>query len=203
MKFSDFQNFEQVIAKYPLHVQQEEFLPEASVELPNWFRENLRFSLDMKSVGESEVFFRENFIFPFLQQAWKRHQRLKLWANKPLALNGELAGEPDYLISARIEGVVNKLINKPLLAVAEAKKEDFEKGWAQCLAEMIACQRLNQNEAVVIYGIVSTGLVWEFGKLAGNVFAKHPLAYSISEPEKVMGLIDFVFSECEKEIARS
>jgi len=201
MKFSDFHSFEQVLAKYPLNVQQDEFLPEVKSELPALFLENLRFSLKMKTVGEGEVFFRENFIFPFLQQAWKRHQRLKLWANKPLALDGELAGEPDYLISARIEGVVNKLINTPLLAVAEAKKDDFEKGWAQCLVEMIACQKLNQNEKVIIYGIVSTGLVWEFGKLAGNVFTKHPLAYSISEPEKVLGLIDYVFAECEKQLS--
>jgi len=200
MKFSDFQSFEQVLAKYPLHVKEEQFLPATKIKLPSWFRENMRFSLDMKAVGEGEVFFRENFIFPFLQQAWKRHQRLKLWANKSLALDGELVGEPDYLISARIEGVVSKLINKPLLAVAEAKKEDFEKGWAQCLAEMIACQKLNHNEEAVVYGIVSTGLVWEFGKLAGNVFTRHPLAYSISEPEKVMGLIDFVFGECEKQL---
>jgi len=200
MKFSDFQSFEQVLAKYPLNVQQEEFLPEVKSELPALFLENLRFSLKMRTVGEGEVFFRENFIFPFLQQAWKRHQRLKLWANKPLALDGELIGEPDYLISARIEGVVSKLINKPLLAVAEAKKEDFEKGWAQCLAEMIACQKLNPNDEVVIYGIVSTGLVWEFGKLTGNVFNRHPSAYSINEPEKVLGLIDFVFGECEKQL---
>ncbi len=200
MKFSDFQSFEQVIAQYPLHVRQEEFLPEVKSELPALFLENLRFSLKMKAVEESEVFMRENFIFPFLQQAWKRHHRLKLWANKFLALNGELAGEPDYLISAVIEGVIDKLINKPLLAVAEAKRDDFPKGWAQCLAEMIACQKLNENADVVIYGIVSTGLVWEFGKLAGNVFNRHPSAFSINEPEKIMGLIDFVFGECEKQI---
>jgi hypothetical protein len=200
MKFSDFQSIEQVIAKYPLEVRQERFLPDLRAELPSWFIENVSFLLDMKSVDESETFFSESFVFPFLQQAWKRHPKLKLWSHKTLALDSELLGEPDYLISALPDGVIDKLIDKPLLAVAEAKKEDFTKGWAQCLAEMIACQKINQRENMVIYGIVSSGIVWEFGKLTGNVFTKHPLAYSISEPEKVLGLIDFVFAECEKEL---
>jgi hypothetical protein len=203
MKFSDFQSIEQVLAMYPLSVRQERFLPEVRVEASSLFLENLSFSLDMKAVDESETFFSESFIFPFLQQAWKRHRRLKLWSHKTLALDGELIGEPDYLVSAQIEGVIDRLINKPLLAVTEAKKEDFTKGWAQCLAEMIACQRINQNEGMAIYGIVSTGMVWEFGKLTGNIFTKHPLAYSINEPEKVLGLLDFIFSECEKQIERN
>jgi hypothetical protein len=203
MKFSDFQSIEQVLAKYPLSVRQERFLPEVRVELSSLFLENLSFALDTKAVDESETFFSESLIFPFLQQAWKRHRRLKLWSHKSLALDGELIGEPDYLVSAQMEGVIDRLINKPLLAVAEAKKEDFTKGWAQCLAEMIACQKINQNAEIVVYGIVSTGMVWEFGKLTGNVFVKHPLAYSINEPERVLGLLDFIFAECEKQIERN
>ena len=39
MKFSDFENVEQVIAKYPLELRQERFLPdEVSSELPEWFK---------------------------------------------------------------------------------------------------------------------------------------------------------------------
>ena len=102
---------------------------------------------------------------------------------------------------AVIEGVIDKLINKPFLAVAEAKKEDFAKGWAQCLAEMIACQKINADERTVVYGIVPTGLVWEFGKLDQDTFTKHLVSYSISAPNKIYGILDFIFTECEKQIA--
>jgi hypothetical protein len=204
VKFSDFENVEQVIAKYPLELRQERFLPEeASTELPEWFTRNLRFLLDMKSVDENEAFLSEGFVFPFLQEAWQRHRKLKLWSHRALAYGTELYGEPDYLISALPEGVVERLINKPLLAVTEAKKEDFTKGWAQCLSGMIACQKLNQRADITVYGIVSTGIIWEFGKLEGNAFVKHPLPYSISEPGQVLALIDFVFSECEKELGKA
>ena len=153
----------------------------------------------MKSVDENEAFFCENFIFPFLHQVWKRHQKLKLWSHRALVYDRELFGEPDYLVSAVIEDVIDKLLNKPLLAVAEAKKEDFAKGWAQCLVEMVACRKLNEDEKVV-YGIVSTGILWEFGKLENSTCTKHPISYSISDPNKIFGVLDFVFMACEKQI---
>lgn len=200
MAFSDFQNIEQVIKQYPLEIRGENFIPYVELELPELFIENLNFSLEMRSVDESEAFFRENFIFPFLHQTWKRHRKLKLWSHKSLVYNQELYGEPNYLVSAVIEGVIDKLINKPFLAVAEAKKEDFTKGWAQCLAEMIACQKINADESVVIYGIVPTGLVWEFGKLEQDTFTKHIFSYSIRDPNQIFGILDFIFAECEKQI---
>lgn len=109
-------------------------------------------------------------------------------------------GEPDYFISAQREDVIDRLINTPLLAVAEAKKQDFEAGWGQCLAEMIACQKINQNDPLTIYGIVTTGLIWEFGKLQTNTFTKHPLPYSISNPQRIFGILDFIFAECEQQL---
>ena len=50
MAFSDFQNIEQVIGKYPLKIRQERFIPDVELELPGLFIENLDFSLEMKSV---------------------------------------------------------------------------------------------------------------------------------------------------------
>ena len=84
MAFSDFQNIEQVISQYPLEIRSASFIPDVELELPDLFIENLNFSLEMRSVDESEAFFRENFIFPFLHQAWKRHRKLKLWSHRSL-----------------------------------------------------------------------------------------------------------------------
>ena len=200
MAYSDFKSIEQVIQTYPLHIRPERFLPEVQLELPDWFIENLNFTLDRQAIQESETFLRESFIFPFLQQAWKRHEKLKLWSHRALNVDDTLYGEPDYFVSAWVDGVIDKLVNRPLLAVTEAKKQDFEGGWAQCLAELIACQKLNSDDNVIVYGIVSTGMIWEFGKLETNVFAKHPLSYSITDPARVFGILDFVFMECEKQL---
>ena len=200
MAYSDFKSVEQVIQIYPLQIRPERFIPDLQLELPSWFIENLDFLLDRQAIQESETFLRESFIFPFLQQAWKRHGTLKLWSHRALNVDNELYGEPDYFVSAWIDGVTDKLVDRPLLVVVEAKKQDFEGGWAQCLAELIACQKLNQDETVTVYGIVSTGLIWEFGKLETNIFAKHPLAYSITDPAKVFGILDFIFTACENQL---
>ncbi len=54
------------------------------------------------------------------------------------------------MVSEWVEGkVISKLINTPLLSVMEAKKEDFEMGWGQCLAELIACQKINDSDSFI------------------------------------------------------
>jgi hypothetical protein len=202
MAFSNFKNIKQVIKQYPLKIKQDRFLPDSSIEIPEWFIDNMNFSLDTQAIDENEFFFRENFIFPFLQQTWKRHhQNLKLWSHQTFAYDDNLCGEPDYFVSALRDEVIDKLVNTPLLAVAEAKKQNFEEGWGQSLAEMIACQKINQDDQLTVYGIVSTGIIWEFGKLEHNTFTKHPLSYSIAEPQKIFGNLDFIFAECEKSVS--
>jgi hypothetical protein len=108
-------------------------------------------------------------------------------------------GEPDYFISMRPKGPTRDLVGKPLLAVAEAKQEDFISGWGQCLAEMIACQKINADENIVIYGIVSAGELWQFGKLEHDVFTRNITAYTIHDPAKLLGVLDYLFEQCERQ----
>jgi hypothetical protein len=38
---------------------------------------------------------------------------------------------------------------------------------------LIAAQKLNEKASVTIFGIVSNGTVWQFGKLEANFFTKN------------------------------
>ena len=199
MAFSDFQSIEQVLAQYPLEIRQESFLSEVEAALPDLLLENLHFLLTMKAVEENEAFFTEGFIFPLLQQAWKQHRTLKLWSHRMIAYDNTLFGAPDYLLSAALHGVTDRLLTTPLVAVIEAKKEDFTRGWGQCVAAMLAaCQKINADDQLPVYGIVSSGLFWEFGKLEAHTFTKHLLSYAISDPQKVYGLVESIFAACEE-----
>src|SRR5689334_5557097 len=100
MSFNDFQNIQQVIKKYPLTVIRQEFLPEVAKELPELLLENLRFYLKMQGVGENEFFFTESFVYPLITEAWKHHTKLKVWSHQTIALNNDLCGAPDYLVSS-------------------------------------------------------------------------------------------------------
>ena len=57
--------------------------------------------------------------------------------------------------------------------MVEAKKDNFEEGWGQCLAELVAAQKLNNNQHNLVYGVVSNGKMWEFGNLQDNLFTKN------------------------------
>ena len=86
-------------------------------------------------------------------RAVSQHPNLKVW--KAAVLNTDtLTGVADYLIAPRLA-----YLTTPLLCVVEAKRDDFERGRAQCLAEMVACRENNHHEGhdIEIFGIVSNG----------------------------------------------
>lgn len=65
---------------------------------------------------------------------------------------------------------------------------------------MIAAQRLNGDLPIIIYGIVSNGLFWEFGKLEGDTFTKNITPYNIYDLEKLFAVVNFTFLQCELQL---
>ena len=88
------------------------------------------------------------------------HPKLKVWKSAPLETD-TLTGIADYLIAPR-----RAYLATPLLCVTEAKRDDFERGRAQCLGEMYACiwNNRQRDQNVDVYGIVSNGQGWIFYK---------------------------------------
>ena len=89
-----------------------------------------------------------------------------------------------------------------MLGVAEAKKDDFVQGRAQCLAEMVACQWNNrqENRDIVIFGIVSNGQVWQFYKLAQASDIFESGLYTVDDLPELLGTLDYVCAECTKNV---
>jgi len=201
MKFSDFKSIKDVLNKYPLAVKECDFVPDVSLPLAKWVWEDIQFALQMRSPIENEFFYREYFINPFMRESWKKHPSLKMWINQKLAYRDELTGEPDYFIAKRVQGITQDLIGNPLLAVAEAKQENFTEGWGQCLPAMIACQKINDKPDITIYGVVATSEFWQFANLHGETFTRNIRAYTIHMPDQLFGALDYLFGECEKQAA--
>ncbi len=200
MAFRDFKSVEAVLREYPLELAPEALFPEVRTEVPAPFLDDLRFALERRAPGESEAFYTENFVYPFLRLVWRRHPRLHVWSHRPLVVDERLSGEPDYLVSAAATGVADRVVRPPLVAVVEAKRQDFDEGWGQCLAALLACRAANGERPVPVYGVVSTGLLWEFGRLQGQRFARHPDAYAVSDPGLVSGMLGQVFEACERQL---
>ncbi|MFB8797135.1 MAG: hypothetical protein U7126_23585 [Microcoleus sp.] len=62
---------------------------------------------------------------------------------------------------------------------------------------MIAAQRLNENSEQDVFGIVSNGGVWQFGKLKLNIFTKNKQSYLIDDLNRLFAAINYVFQQCE------
>jgi hypothetical protein len=95
-------------------------------------------------------------------------------------------------------------LEAPILCIAEAKKDNFEKGLGQCLVEMQACQWNNRQLAhgkIDVIGIVTNGDTWQFYKLTPDNQVYETKAHSIGDLEIILGYLRSVFQLCEHNLS--
>ena len=153
----------------------------------------MEFNREYIDVFASERARCETIIFPVLQEVYKGYaDHYSLWIKKPIVYDDVLNGTPDYFISTRSE--LGKLVvGTPLIILVEAQKNDFEQGWGQCLAELVAAEKINVDTDVPVHGIVSDGKLWEFGHLIGDAFTRNRMSFSVEDMPSLFGAIDSVF----------
>ena len=193
MAFSDYKNLAQVQQQFKIFYQEENFIKNQMIEPSTEFLEALSFNQENIDIYASEASRTEVIIFPILREIYKEYYHdYSLWIQKSISYDEFLTGTPDYLISKR-SAFGKTVLEPPLVVVVEAKKNDFEQGWGQCLAELVAAQKLNKEVTSTIYGIVTDGKLWEFGKLTYDHFIKNQEGYTIDHLAQLFGVLHFVF----------
>jgi hypothetical protein len=201
MGFKKFKLIDDVVNHFQLSFQKQNFIVNSNeVKMPDFLKAELNYVMQNIPYKVSEAAIRENILYPILKEVFKKYDdTLMLWANKSITYNKELTGIPDYIIAK--QSARGKIIfGKPLLAVVEAKKDDFEGGWAQCLLEMYTIQKINGKPEVPVLGIVSNGDNWEFGKLENELFTENATIYSLF-PENTLYSTLNTFFELTKQNA--
>jgi hypothetical protein len=189
MAFTDFKSADQVQKTYKIRYTEKDFMIFSSRNLPDYFVRELEFDRENFDVFGSEASRCESIIYPILREACKGFIReYSLWSHKSIAVDDILTGTPDYIVAKRSE-LGKNVLDFPLVLVAEAKQNDFARGWGQCLAEMVAAQRLNGNAELAVYGIVTDGEIWQFGRLVGSLFTKNSSRVTIDRVEEVYGAV--------------
>ena len=124
------------------------------------------------------------------------YPKLKIWKAESLETD-TLTGVADYLIAP-----YRAYLATPLLCVTEAKRDDFERGRVQCLAEMYACQWNNRQRSldIDVYGIVSNGQGWRFYKLTRISEAYETTLYGMEDMSGLLGALDYVCAECARNV---
>lgn len=201
MPFSEFKTIGAVVQKFQVRYTEANFIEPLAFQISDYFQEDLALMMREGVVDNSEFAICENLIYPVLKEVWKEYrQYFLLWSHQALTFDNTLTGFPEYIL-ARRSPLGKVVFDKPYLLLVEAKQDNFEAGWAQCLSEMIAAQRLNQAPPTTVFGIVSNGSSWQFGKLEAEVFTRHILPYSIFELEPLFAAVNYIFQQCKLQLA--
>ncbi|MBD6615641.1 hypothetical protein FNW02_07275 [Komarekiella sp. 'clone 1'] len=200
MAFSSYKTIGEVLKAFQVIYTEANFIGETKFNIPDYFREDLEFTMREGAVDCSEFAICENLISPVLKQVWKKYSsKFTLWSHYSLNYDDKLSGFPKYILAKR--SPLGKVVfDKPYFILVEAKQDNFEAGWAQCLAEMIAAQRLNNEFSIIIFGIVSNGGVWQVSKLEREAFTRNILPYTIYELDKLFAAVNYVFQQCELQL---
>jgi hypothetical protein len=195
MAFTNYKSIADVLQKFALTYQEKDFVQCLIPDLDHSFLSRLNLLLQEGIVFNSEYAICENIISPLLTEIWRSYTKdLLIWSHQPLSYDENLSGTPDYIIAKRsLRGKI--ILEKPYVILVEAKKDNFEEGWGQCLAELIAAQKLNGDCDKKLFGVVSNGKIWEFGTLQLEVFTKNIKYFGLQDIEELMGALNFIFAE--------
>ena len=194
MAFSNFGTISEALEAYNIRYEDAEFVIPTSATPSTLFLAELQFSIENIDVYSSEGSRTELIISPILREMYKNYVKtLTFWVQKPLSADPLLSGVPDYIFGTK-SPLGKKVLGTPLVLIVEAKKNDFEQGWGQCLAELVAAQKINNNTVKPVYGIVTDGLLWRFGELTEKVFTQDTGKYTTDSTAQLFGALDFVLA---------
>jgi hypothetical protein len=195
MAFTDFKSADQVQQAYQIRYGEQDFLTFTPQSPSDSFVSDFEFNQENFDIFSSEASRCEAVIYPLLREACKNFVRdYSLWSHKSITADAVLTGTPDYLIAKR-SPLGKNVLDTPFILVAEAKQNDFVRGWGQCLAEMVAAQHINGTPTLPVYGIVTDGETWQFGKLVEQVFTKNRGRATIDRLAEVYGGICEVLTQ--------
>lgn len=202
MPFGTYKSISDVATAFEITCIEAEFIRPLAAPINDNFRAELAFVLREVDFSNSELSVCENLIYPLLKEVWKAFTgSLMLWGHQPLIYDEDLSGVPDYMVAKR--SPLGKVVrsNPYVFLVVEAKKDNFDWGWGQCLAAMLAAQKINNNSDQTVFGAVSNGRIWEFAQLQGSVFTHDTRLFPLQDLDALYAAVHFIFAQCRQQVS--
>jgi hypothetical protein len=196
MAFGAFKSLEEVVRTYQVQVRQEPFVVSRPRSVDARFQERIEFLQANAPVSASEEAICEFLIAPILQELWLPYSNsLMIWSHVSFTADEQLTDFPGYFFAKR--SPLGAVRDQPYVLFVEAKKDDFEGGWRQCLAAMLAAQKLNDHPEVVVHGGVSNGRIWYLGKLYGKMLTLDPRPLLLTDLPALFAGLNYVFQQAK------
>jgi len=201
MAFGSFKSLGEVALTYQITLRPEPFIQPVPMTVDDAFRRRLEFDRLNAPVDVSEQAISEFLIAPILQEMWRAYSdTLMIWSHVQFGQALPLKGYPDYFFTKR--SPLGRVLDQPYVLFVEAKSDDFDAAWAQCLAAMLAAQHMNKRPDEVIFGSVSGGEFWLFGKLEGKTLFQDPRSFTVTHLDELFAALNHVFQQA-KQLAQS
>lgn len=193
MAYQDF-TLDDVKHKLGLTVRESEglFTDVAPCAPSAWLEETLREGAPLALAVSTEKARSEWIIAPILLEVRRRRRgELSLFSGASFNVDDTrgLSGFCDWLIARSPEQLA---IEAPVVAIVEAKNEDFRRGIPQCISEMFAAQLFNERRGTarpLTHGVVTTGNVWRFLRLGGAVVEIDMTELHMHQLDRVLGVL--------------
>lgn len=190
MGYSNYKTLKQALKKLQIDEVSANLFPAiVEVQPSDWLKTTLSLANEMPLTNEKSK--SERLISPILLEvslAYKSYVTLYSGEDLVVDIAQDLSGECDFFIAKHPR---KDVMQAPIITLAEAKDEDMDYGKGQCLAQMYAAQRFNEEEnhpQPFIYGCVVTGDNWKFLKLTGSEVLVDTEIYYLSNLPKIMGI---------------
>lgn len=149
----------------------------------------------------------EMIVAPVLVEVRKQvNRRISLFSGTEFNVAPEqgLNGVCDFIVSRSPE---QRVLTAPAFVIVEAKKDNVQGGLGQCAAAMVAAQIFNARAATrsaqtaqngqapgpnaepPIYGLVTTGSIWQFLRLNGTILYVDQTEHYLDQIEKIYGIL--------------
>jgi hypothetical protein len=151
MSCSEFKGLGETLKTFEIVYTEANFVEPLPFPVSDYFRQDLQLMMEEAVVDNSEYAICENLVYPILKEVWKEYRsHFILWSHEYLSCDAQLSGFPEYVLARR--SPLGKIVfDKPYFVLVEAKQDNFDAAWGQCLAEMVAAQRLNDLPELVIW----------------------------------------------------
>jgi len=198
MPYNAFKKIEQIEEQFGLTINQHHslFAKVETLQPSQTLKETLHKNVSLALNINTEKARSELIIAPLLLEVRERIHNISLFLGIELNVEAELNGYCDYILSLSPNQAI---LRAPVICVVEAKNEQIKSGYAQCIAEMIAAKRFNDNKSNPlnsILGVVTTGSNWKFITLQNNSVLIDFEEYLIAEVDKILGIFKGFIDNC-------
>jgi hypothetical protein len=193
MPYSDFKTLDKAINDFNLTLEESHNLFAGVVPLQpsQRLKETLEETLELATNISTEKARSELIITPILLEVRRMFQgKIGYFSGNSFNVDDSrgLNGVCDFILSASENQLI---ITAPVITLVEAKDNDLRQGLGQCVAEMVAAQVFNERKgkSQIIYGVVSTGTLWKFLMLEGQIVKIDRSEYFITQIEQILGIL--------------